>query len=205
MTDNPNVMLDESLARRMASGHDYDGSLGVEMEELSQQDYSGHAPSVDTSSCFKGIVDFFSSLPTVVWVILGIVVLALLVYWAYRSGLLNRSGEKDDDDAFDEEDDVYQIDFDEELKKAQLNEDYAVIVRLVYLRTLRTLDERKLIHWHISKTPTQFAIELNSKPFDAMTRHFLRVRYGKFAATKEMSDEMQTLSEDVVKEKGGEG
>nr|AKF17188.1 hypothetical protein [uncultured bacterium Csd4] len=205
MTDNSNVMLDESLARSLASGHDYDSSLGVE-SQLEQLDYNGKGlepPSIDTSFV-DGIVNFLSSLPTLVWVILGIVVVALLLYWMSRAGLLNISKKKDDDDAFDEEDDVYKIDFDEEMEQALRNQDHAAIVRLVYLRTLRTLDERKLIHWHLSKTPTQFARELNVEAFSTMTRHFLRVRYGKFAASKKMSDEMQTLSEEVLKEKGGE-
>ena len=79
---------------------------------------------------------------------------------------------------------------------------WPAVVRLVYLSTLRRLDECGAVVWRIYKTPSQFAAEVDDTAFTQMTNHFLRVRYGGFPASKEMCDEMTLLSNQV--RKGGD-
>ena len=98
--------------------------------------------------------------------------------------------------------DIYDIDYEREMKSAMHAGDYSTMVRLIYLRTLRTLDEEGRIVWRIYKTPTEYAAELRQPAFATMTRHFLRVRYGRFGASEALCEEMRALQAEV--EKGGE-
>ena len=85
---------------------------------------------------------------------------------------------------------------------AILHGDHAQLVRLVYLSTLRSLDEAGRIAWRIYKTPSQYAREMHQDEFSKMTYHFQRVRYGKFGATPALYEQMKELQGKVLK--GGE-
>ena len=128
--------------------------------------------------------------------------MALLVWWLIRNGFFDFRFRHAVKGTSTEGDDIYDIDYDQETKKALLAGDYAMLVRLIYLRTLRTLDEEGRITWRIYKTPTEYAAELRQPAFAAMTRHFLRVRYGRFDASEALYEEMRALQAEV--EKGGE-
>ena len=216
MTENTPIMMNDSLARQMASQNAYDRSLGempqrnegLENGGLGDGDVSDiDYPDIDFDPSFMdSFSNFLSSIPTLVWIVLGIFVAAIIIYWTYRSGIFKKKDEDEDDNESEDEnaeDDIRTIDFDHEMDEALRNHNYADIVRLVYLRTLHTLDDRKAIKWHISKTPSQYADEVNLAAFDKMTYHFLYVRYGKFPATSQMSDEMQDLRDEVLNTKGG--
>ena len=205
MTETP-IMMNDSLARQMARDHAYDQSLGgISTQDggMGDIDFPDIEFSPNTSDVFS---NFLASLPTLVWILLGMIVVGLLLYWAYRSGVFRRQEENvlDERDEENEEDDIHAINFDYEMDEAVRNHDYTRIVRLVYLRTLHALDERKCIKWHISKTPSQYAAEVNLPAFDKMTNHFLYVRYGQFPATSLMCNDMQSLRDEVLNTKGGE-
>ena len=202
------VMINDSLARQMANGHAYDQSLGAmpKKEEL-HLDSLKDVNFTDIDFNPSESPTLFASVPTVIWILLGAIIVAIIAYWAYRSGLFEKLHKEEEEEQEEEEpveDDIHDINFDDEMDEAQRQHDYARIVRLVYLRTLHALDERHTIRWHISKTPSQYANEVRHTAFDRMTHHFLHVRYGKFPATSQMSDEMQTLSKEVLGKKGGD-
>lgn len=211
MAEQIPIMMNDTLARQMARDHAYDRSLGDIPTQKGDGLGDGSLGDVDipdidfsphTSDSFS---NFLASIPMLVWILLGMIVLGLLAYWAYRSGLFRKQEEEttDESEEGNEEDDIHAIDFDHEMDEALRSNDYASIVRLVYLHTLHTLDERKCIKWQISKTPSEYAAEVNLPAFDRMTYHFLYVRYGKFPATSQMSNEMQTLRDEVLNTKGG--
>ena len=196
------IMRDDSLAARLFSGHDYKGSLAgdslVDHDRLRDMGEQAEQAAQDTnSSFFDSLAAFFASIPWVVYAVLGVILVAFLVYWAFRSGLLHVGGVKRG--AAETADDIYEIDYDEEMQAALEASDFSALVRLVYLRTLRTLDENGRIAWRIYKTPTEYASELQSAPFQVMTRHFLRVRYGRFDADRALYDEMCSLQAEVLK------
>lgn len=91
------------------------------------------------------------------------------------------------------EDTIYGIDFDAAIADAIARDDYRQAVRLIYLQTLKKLSDRGQIDWQPSRTPMQYMRQLDSKPFHALSRHFIRVRYGNFAATDALAEEMRTL------------
>ncbi|MBP5388102.1 MAG: DUF4129 domain-containing protein [Prevotella sp.] len=197
------IMQDDSLAASLFAGHDYKRSLVgdslAEPDSFMQVDVPMKENNI---SFFDGLAHFFESVPWIVYAVIGVLLLALLVWWLIRSGLLGDGFSRPGRVESAEGDDIYDIDYEEETKKALLAGDYAALVRLIYLRTLRTLDEEGRISWRIYKTPTEYAYELRQPAFITMTRHFLRVRYGKFGASEALCDEMRALQAEV--EKGGE-
>ena len=200
------IMSNDSLAASLFQGHDYNRSLvgdslvwqeqwpSMSPEPTEQTDYIGRF--------FDSIIDFLASVPTAVYALIGVVLAACLAYWIYRSRLFYANPEVGDGNWDKDAEDIYAVDVDSELDKARRQNDYAAIVRYVYLHTLRVLDESHRIDWRIYKTPSQYSNEFAHPAFATMTRHFLRVRYGKFPATPALCDEMSALAQEV--EKGGE-
>ncbi len=200
VVDTSSVMLNDSLAARLFHGHNYKESLfrdTVAPDNINDEEFVTFSES---DSFFSGLVDFFSSLPWVVYAIFGVLLLALMAYWAYRSGMMsfhfNRHTVENDAE------NVYEIDYDSELDEALRKGDHIRLVRLIYLSTLRSLDESGRIAWRIYKTPSEYAAELADTDFLRMTNLFLRVRYGDFAADRSDYEAMCVWQARVLK--GGE-
>ena len=145
---------------------------------------------------------------------LGAVVVGIAIWyvWRFHPGLFMTQGEEQQTN--DETGDtIYGIDFDEAVSQALSREDYREAVRLVYLRTLKALSDRRQIDWQPFKTPSQYVSEFSAAPalagspagaavpaFRTLTAHFLRVRYGNFPATHELYNEVATLGKEVTRE-----
>ncbi len=195
------IMQNDSLAAIFSQEHNYDASL---VGNKLKNDLIEGKVEDDASSAFdsfmEALANFFISLPWVVYVIAGMVLVALLACMLYKYRMLWGGGYKEKDIPL--EDDIYEIDYDQETKNAILHGDHAQLVRLVYLSTLRSLDEAGRIAWRIYKTPSQYAREMHQDEFSKMTYHFQRVRYGKFGATPALYEQMKELQGKVLK--GGE-
>ena len=198
------IMQNDTLVRELLQDYNYNRSL---VDEKFLKDDMTINPNIMEKSdsladrigkFFDAVTRFIYDVPSVIWIILGVFLLSLVVYVLFRNGVFSFS-EKLKEKPLDTEDNIYEIDYDSEMADAVSNEDYPAVVRLLYLSTLRKLDEGGKIVWRISKTPSQFAAEVNDTAFTQMTHHFLRVRYGRFPATKEMCDEMTQLSSQVLK------
>jgi len=105
-----------------------------------------------------------------------------------------------------EEETIYGIDFEKELKTALLAGDFKTSIRILYLQTLRFFADKQWIEWQIYKTPTEYIYELKpaelKTPFRDFTNRFLQVRYGNFKATRELYDSMCDLRDQL--KKGGQ-
>ena len=126
--------------------------------------------------------------------LLCVLILSCFLLWLYRSGLIERTRHA----AVALSDNIHEIDFDSEFAEALRKKDYAALVRLVYLSTLHTLDEQGRIVWRIHKTPMEYVAETGDASLMTMTHHFVKVRYGHFAATQGLYDEMSRLQSDIV-------
>lgn len=202
MTDKfTHIMQDDSLAARLFAGHDYKRSLvGDSLAEPAP--FTPDAAPQENIGFFDALAHFFASLPWVVYAVIGVFLLALLAWWLIRSGMLSFRFSRASKGAATEGDDIYDIDYERETRQAMLAGDWPALVRLIYLRTLRTLDEEGRIAWRIYKTPAEYATELRHPAFTAMTLQFLRVRYGRFGASQALCEEMRSMQAEV--EKGGE-
>lgn len=142
------------------------------------------------------------------WFVYGIIALAVIAAVGYlvyrkRAWLFGRMGKGEKKTASADEDTIYGIDFNGELARALARGDYYNAVRMVYLRTLRRLFDRKLIDWRIYKTPTEYTRELPSDDFRRMTLVFMRVRYGNYPASADAVADMQRYEDALNKEGGG--
>lgn len=199
-TADTTIMLNDSLAARLFQGHNYKGSLlgdSVVKEWGAPPSGAVDVSSDHTFSFFDRLAHWLASVHWAVYAIVGVLLLALFVYWLYRTGLLTIDARRPKQDGGTEN--VYEIDYDREFGEALQASDHSRLVRLVYLRTLRTLDEQGRIAWRIYKTPGEYAMELADPVFQQMTNIFLRVRYGRFAADRRLYDTMCAWRDTVLK------
>lgn len=80
-------------------------------------------------------------------------------------------------------------DIDRRLQQSIDDKDYPQAVRYSYLRTLRKLDERGLIHYHARATDQEYLHQLSGTrqetPFRYLTNAYEKVCYGHFGLTEE--------------------
>jgi len=205
------IMLNDSLRKVFRKEYPYERGLGIEPQLVEEEELTEGNPQEGftfLNDLLKSLADFFEDLilfvtkvPVFVWVLLGIVVLAVLLVWMYRSGLFG-SYRSLQEKALAEADNIYEIDFESEFDKAFRLADYGEALRLRYLRTLRFLADNGTVEWKIYKTPSQYAREAHNSDFNVMTRRFLWVRYGQYEANEAMYREVEALARNV--EKGGE-
>ncbi|MDE6172861.1 DUF4129 domain-containing protein [uncultured Bacteroides sp.] len=133
---------------------------------------------------------------------IAILLLVLIGWFVYRKhpGLFVYS-RKDGLPYTVAEDTIYGVDFAGAIDAALSRGDYREAVRLLYLQTLKRLDEEGRIDWQPYKTPTQYIYEVKSPAFRQLTHHFLRVRYGNFEANETLFRTMRSLQDEV--QKGG--
>jgi len=87
------------------------------------------------------------------------------------------------------DDNIHEIDFNEEIEKAISSSNYRLAVRLLYLRALKNLSDKDLIHWLPEKTNQTYISEINDpekrRAFSKITHQFEYVWYGEFFIDKE--------------------
>ena len=83
---------------------------------------------------------------------------------------------------FDE--DIHVIDFNRIIKDAELNQNYRVAIRYLYIQFLKTLSDKELIEWEINKTNKDYRREMKRtkyfKRFKSLTYVYEYVWYGEF-------------------------
>lgn len=133
-------------------------------------------------------------------IVTGIVLLAFIFWWVWKShpALFMRSGDDSPLDYDAQQDTIYGVDFEADIANARARGDYRQAVRLVYLQTLKKLSDAGRIDWQPSKTPMQYMRQIDSPPFHELSRHFVRVRYGNFEATEELFQQMKALQAGAV-------
>ncbi|RZJ79912.1 MAG: DUF4129 domain-containing protein [Flavobacterium sp.] len=117
------------------------------------------------------------------------IAIALVVYLVIKLiGLdlkLLTGKSKEVDIPFDESlENIHEIDFDEQLGIALQNKNYRLVVRLLYLKTLKQLTDKRLIDWQPEKTNQAYVEELSRQSyhqqFVELTYQFEYIWYGEF-------------------------
>lgn len=131
--------------------------------------------------------------------IAGAVIVGIVVWyvWRFHPGIFMRK-EAEQRAHEDTEDTIYGVDFDAVISQSLGYENYREAIRMVYLRTLKALSDSRQIDWQPFKTPSQYVREFDAAAFRTLTAHFLRIRYGNFAATRQLYDEVEQLGKEVV-------
>ncbi|HEV7620551.1 MAG TPA: hypothetical protein VGO09_02390 [Flavisolibacter sp.] len=122
-----------------------------------------------------------------IWIILIIGVIAL-VGWYLASGNIRLFRKKPADIVSDndtiEEEDIFNLNYDDQVKNALSVKDYRLAVRLMYLSVLKDLADNNIIIYKQGKTNREYLAEVNKseyyRSFSSLTRIFEYTWYGKF-------------------------
>jgi hypothetical protein len=99
---------------------------------------------------------------------------------------------------------IHEISFDEEIERAMAQHNYKLAVRLLYLRSLKQLNDAQLIHWQIEKTNTAYFNELTDsvqrQSFGILTTQFEYIWYGDFPVDGRSFQHIYSLFQDFKKQ-----
>ena len=187
-------------AWRQDGAYDYD-------RELVSQDSLGQWLLARLNELLMQILDSRAAelLTRPVLIAIGVAVVAVILWFVYKNRPeLFSFRRKTAAGGEVQEETIYGIDFDREIRGATARGNWQEAVRYVYLKTLRYLSDHQRINWQLYKTPTEYVYEESHPAFRQLTTHFLRVRYGNFEATEALYDEVRRLSATLCREgKGG--
>lgn len=130
---------------------------------------------------------------TIFWILLIGGFIALLAWFLGTSNVslfrkrIKNTGEEIASEI--EAEDIFEINFEKEIKKALDASDFRLAVRMLYLRTLRDLSLKNLIDYTHEKTNTDYLFQLAGSPyyktFFRLTRNFNYAWYGHFPVSQE--------------------
>jgi hypothetical protein len=127
------------------------------------------------------------ALRTIILILIIAIFLAAIIWFLASSNIkLFESPKKllNDENVEITEEDLFSINYDNEIRTALLAANYRLATRLWYLRSLKELTEKNLIQYKHEKTNTQYLDELYETryyhSFSKLTRNFEYAWYGKF-------------------------
>ena len=124
---------------------------------------------------------------TLLWIVIVGAFIAVLIWFLIASDvkLFRRKAavlQSSEDIAINE--DIFSINYEQELEKAIANQNYRLGVRLMYLHVLRLFSEKNIIQYKMERTNSDYLLQLYNtryyKDFFRLTRNFEYVWYGKF-------------------------
>lgn len=119
---------------------------------------------------------------------IGALVVWLLYKAEFLGGLFGRKAEEDLLEYNRLTENIHELDFNKLIEEAIEGHNYRLAVRLYYLKTLKQLTDKQLIHWQPTKTNRVYVDELGSsflrKEFEQLTSQFEYVWYGEFKVTE---------------------
>lgn len=99
------------------------------------------------------------------------------------------------------EEDIHELNFEEEISKAQQAADYRRAVRLLYIFTLKKLADSDLIIWHPGKTNADYQGELEQekiKPdFRSLSIYYEYAWYGEFPVDAGLYEKVNQLHQSI--------
>ncbi len=145
---------------------------------------------------------------TIVLVIFGVIVLAILFALGFKPSFLFRKNTKDITISSENalaDDDINNIKFESELDKAIRLKNYKLAVRIMYLEILKNLNDKQLIDWIKNKTNLDYVREIRNidlkSDFRQITNSFDYVWYGNFnidtSTFNLMQDKMQAFKKRI--------
>lgn len=179
----------------------------------SSLDYEAALMKVDQPSVFQWLsrllarwlqsllspLDDMSDITAALYAIATLAVIVTVGVLVFRRGRMFRAVRREQPMAYEvNEDTIYGVDFDAAILQARRRRDWAEAVRLIYLQTLRQLNDAGHIDWQPYKTPTQYTREWAALCFPAFTREFLRVRYGGFEASEPLVLQMLDWQRETI-------
>ncbi len=148
------------------------------------------------------------------WTILIFLILAafivLVILHVTKSGanslFSGKARQQENVDATLEDVNIHAIDFDAQIRDALGRNDFRLAVRLWFLRTLKSLSDKELLHWQIDKTNSDYYYELGGtnyqKEFGEVSNVYDHIWYGEFhideSSYKTAEEKFKNLSGKIV-------
>lgn len=139
---------------------------------------------------------------TILWfVIIGGFTAFLIMYlssnnvglFRKRDRTLEENGEEEMETA-----DIFSINFQKEIEKAAAQGNFRLAIRLMYLRILKEMSEKNIIHYTQDKTNFDYLLQVHPTPyykdFFRITRHYEYSWYGQFDISE---DAYRVIRQDV--------
>lgn len=125
---------------------------------------------------------------TLLWiVIVGAFMAVLMIYLTNNNvGLFRRKSKVliDPDEEMTETTDIFSINYQKEIEKAAANGNYRLAIRLMFLKLLKQLSDKQIIHYTQDKTNFDYLLQVHPTPyyknFFRITRHYEYSWYGHF-------------------------
>jgi hypothetical protein len=139
--------------------------------------------------------DFFQ---TVLWLlIIGGFIAFLIIFLANSNvNLFRKNKLMQVQESNPETDDIFAIQYDSEIEKAVNAGNYRLAVRLMFLRTLRTLSDKSIIQYEQDRTNLDYLLQVRHASwyqlFFRITRNYEYVWYGKFEIDREKFEHIKT-------------
>lgn len=128
---------------------------------------------------------------TILWLIIiaGFVTFLILYLAGSNVGLFRKSSHIADEEADPEASDIFAINYQKEIEKAVGMNNYRLAVRLMFLRLLRNLSDKKIIEYKQDSTNFDYMMQLRSTvmyaDFFRLARNYEYSWYGQFDIDKE--------------------
>ena len=136
-------------------------------------------------------------------VVAGVIFLIIKLIGADLSNIFSREPKQAAMPYSESLENIHEISFDAEIENALAQRNYKLAVRLLYLASLKHLNDARLIHWQIDKTNKAYLDELNNadqrQSFAVLTRQFEYVWYGNFPVDGHSFQNIRTLFIDFKK------
>lgn len=124
-----------------------------------------------------------------VWLLIGGAFIAIIILFLRSSNIsLFRKKQvtidsKEEEGEFEE--DIFSMDHEREIRRAEEQGDLRKAIRYLYLRTLKDLAQKNLIHYRHESTDSDYLRQLEQtdhyRDFGRLARHFQYAWYGKFS------------------------
>lgn len=102
---------------------------------------------------------------SIFWLLVLIAIVVFAILKITNSGISNlfsgRRKKSEEIDASLDDVDIHAIDYEQMIAEALAKKDYRLGVRLWFLRTLKNLSDKELLHWKIDKTNSDYFYELS--------------------------------------------
>ena len=170
--------FDSGKIKKYKTSEDYDYFKRLYGDQPEQAQNSSGRPvrkkhsSNSSSSRPVGNISFsFMGLGSFAWIIVAIFIVALIVVIVMiamnadggsgiRSEVLHTNTQDIEDEL--DEDDIDKNDFDHLIQKAKDRGNYRLAIRLMFLKSLQSLDEKQLISYQKNKTNYEYSFEIKS-------------------------------------------
>lgn len=151
-----------------------------------------------------GFYKYSRAIGSVVWWVLVSIFVIAIVYFLLSSKInifrKSTATTSSDDEANYDEENIFELPYQRLLQKAYDEKNYRLVVRLLYLQTLKILSEKSLIKYQAGLTNSIYLSQLhNSKYYDLffkITRYYEYVWYGEFPVEAAM---FQKIEQDFKK------